>query len=42
MKYYEMGTKRQKLHRKIYDYLVNKGTDKDKAYDIASRITNWT
>lgn len=41
MKYYKMGTKRQKLHKKIYDYLVKKGIDGNKAYDIASKITNW-
>ena len=40
-KYYKMGTDRQKLHKKIYDRLVKKGIDGKKAYEIASKITNW-
>ena len=40
-KYYKMGTDRQKLHKKIYDRLVKKGMDGKKAYEIASKITNW-
>ena len=40
-KYYKMGTRRQKLHRKIYDALIKKGLSSDKAYEAASRITNW-
>ena len=41
VKYYKMGTKRQRLHRKIYDALIKKGIDSGKAYNIASRITHW-
>lgn len=40
-KYYKMGTRRQRLHRKIYDALVNKGYSCKEAYSIASKITNW-
>ena len=40
-KYYKMNTRRQKWHRVIYDYLVHKGIEYAKAYEIASEITNW-
>lgn len=40
-KYYNMGTRRQKLHRAIYDKLVKSGLKSDKAYDIATRLTGW-
>ena len=40
-KYYKTGTKRQKLHRVIYDNLIKNGMDNNKAYKIASKITNW-
>lgn len=40
-KYWKMGTRRQILHRKIYDALVNRGYACEDAYEIASKITNW-
>lgn len=40
-KHYKMGTRRQKLHKAIYDGLIKKGIDSGKAYNIASRITHW-
>lgn len=39
--YYKMGTRRQKLHRKIYDFLVSKGYDSNVAYRKATQITGW-
>lgn len=39
--YYKMGTRRQRIHRKIYDFLVSKGYDKDVAYRKATQITHW-
>lgn len=40
-KYYKMGTKRQKLHRAIYDRLVNGGMESGKAYNLATKLTGW-
>ena len=40
-KYYKMGTRRQKLHRKIYDTLVNRGYSCEDAYKIATKMSNW-
>ena len=40
-KYYQMGTDRQKVHKKIYVALIKRGIDNKKAYEIASKITNW-
>lgn len=40
-KYYKMGSRRQKIHRKIYDVLVKNGLSPNEAYEVASRVTNW-
>lgn len=40
-KYYKMGTKRQLVHRRIYNFLISKGFDSNKAYEVASKITNF-
>lgn len=40
-KYYKSNTKRAKLHRRIYDFLVNIGYESDVAYKMATSITHW-
>lgn len=40
-KYWKIGTRRQILHRRIYDALVNMGYSANDAYEIATKITNW-
>ena len=39
--YWKMGSRRQRLHRRIYDALVNRGYSAKDAYEIATKITNW-
>ena len=38
---YKMGSRKQKLHRKIYNYLCRIGYDRDVAYRFATKITGW-
>lgn len=39
--HYEMGTRRQKIHRKLYGFLRKLGYDSDTAYNMATQITSW-
>ena len=38
---YKSGTRKAKMHRKVYNFLVDKGYDSDVAYRKASRLTHW-
>lgn len=40
-KYYKMDSKEGRRHRKIYDFLVSNRVPSDKAYKIATKLTNW-
>ena len=40
-KFYISGTNRAKMHRKVYDFLINKGYDSNVAYKTATKITHW-
>lgn len=39
--YYESGTRRAKMHKRIYDFFRGRGYDVDVAYNLASKITHW-
>lgn len=38
---YKMGTKRQKIHRKLYDFLIKLGYDSNTAYNMATQFVGW-
>lgn len=38
---YKMGTRRQKIHRKLYDFLLKLGYDSDTAYNMATQFVGW-
>lgn len=38
---YHSDTYKAKAHRKVYNFLVDKGYDSDVAYRKASRLTHW-
>lgn len=40
-KNYKMGTRRQKLHRKLYDFLIKLGYDSNTAYNMATQFIGW-
>lgn len=39
--HYEMGTKRQKIHHKLYEFLLKLGYDSNTAYNMATQFTSW-
>ena len=38
---YHSDTYKAKAHRKVYDFLINKGYDSDVAYRKATKLTRW-
>jgi len=38
---YKMGTSKQKIHRKLYDFLIRLGYDSNTAYNMATQFTRW-
>ena len=38
---YHSDTRKAKVHRKVYNFLVDKGYDSNVAYKKASRLTHW-
>ena len=38
---YHSDTRKANMHRKVYDFLIDKGYDSDVAYRKATKLTHW-